>query len=401
MFTGNCRLALESVKATKARSFLTMLGIVIGVVSVVMMVCIGEGIKRQIDGQTSRFGKQVVIVRPSAGTSGVLTGEGLPVGATPMLTTADVDVIRKVPGVTEVVPLSAISGTAKADYQVEAPLVVATTPNFSTVVNQKIEYGGFFENTENNQTAVLGSSIAHKLFADNAPLAQTFKFRGQEFVVAGVFKQFSAPPFSVEANFNDAIFLPSATVETMLGSAPGIYQILAKVNDASNTKQVATAIDRSLAVSHGGAHDVRITGVGKRGGGADTMLRIITLMTIIAAAIAFVVGGVGIMNVMLLSVTERIHEVGLRKAVGATNAQILRQFMAEAFVISAAGALLGLLISLLLVVCLRLYTSIQPAFVWQIMAVAPLVAIATGVIFGSFPALKAARKDPIEALRHE
>ena len=114
-----------------------------------------------------------------------------------------------------------------------------------------------------------------------------------------------------------------------------------------------------------------------------------------------VVGGVGIMDVMLVSVTERMHEVGIRKAIGATNQQIMRQFVAEAFVLSAIGAVLGVLFSAAGVGLLRAYTSVQAVLVWQVMIVVPLIAIAIGVFFGSMPALKAARKDPIEALRHE
>lgn len=398
---GNFRLALESVKATKMRSFLTTLGIVIGIVSVVTMICIGEGIKQQINGQTGQFGKDVLIVRPSTSARGLLPGDGLPSGTSALLTSEDMNALRSVPNVVDVTPLAAVSGSVKADREVNAPLIVATNANFASIIKQKVEFGGFIQDDSGVQSAVLGPSIARKLFDDNAPLGQTFKYRGQDFMVAGVFKTFSAPPFSIEANFNDAIFLSYPTAQNVLGSPPSIYQILVKIKPGVNSQKVSEKVVAKLTERHGGAKDTVVTGVGLRAGGADRTIQMLTYMTFGAALIAFLVGGVGIMNVMLLTISERIHEIGLRKAIGATNRQILNQFVAEAFVLSVVGAVIGVILSVILVLILRLYSSLQPAFVWQAMALVPIVAIATGVLFGSFPALKAARKDPIEALRHE
>ena len=135
--------------------------------------------------------------------------------------------------------------------------------------------------------------------------------------------------------------------------------------------------------------------------GSDQTVRLLTLLTFIAAMIAFVVGGIGIMNMMFVTVTERIHEIGIRKAIGATNTQIMKQFVAEAFVLSCLGAIYGVICALAGLGLLRLYTSIHPVLVWQAIVLAPIVAVASGVFFGSIPALKAARKDPIQALRHE
>ncbi|MBP9852791.1 MAG: transporter permease [Patescibacteria group bacterium] len=397
---GNFRLAWQSVRSTKLRSLLTTTGIMIGIVSVVTMICIGEGIKRQIDGQTSQFGKDVMIVRPKASVGGLLSGDGLPSGGSALLTPVDVEVLRTAPGVVGVAPLSAVSGSVKGDKEANAPLIVATTANFSSLIKQKIE-GGFLQDDSGVQTAVLGPSISKKLFEDNIPLGQSFKYRGQDFMVGGVFKTFSAPPFSIEANFNDAVFISYATATNMLGSPPGIYQVLVKTKADVDPKAVSSELVKRVEEKHGGTKDVVVTGVGIRAGGADRTIKMLTYLTAGAALIAFLVGGVGIMNIMLLTVTERIHEIGLRKAIGATDRQILKQFVAEAFVLSTVGAVIGVSISLLLVFILRLYTSLQPVFVWPAFVFVPLVAVATGVLFGSFPAFKAARKDPIEALRHE
>jgi ABC-type antimicrobial peptide transport system permease subunit len=134
---------------------------------------------------------------------------------------------------------------------------------------------------------------------------------------------------------------------------------------------------------------------------SNKTIHLLTLLIAGAALISLIVGGVGIMNVMLVSVTERMHEIGVRKAIGATNRQIMRQFMAEAFVLSAIGAVIGVAFSAAIVGLMRFYTGLEPVLVWQVMVIAPVIAVAIGLFFGSLPALKAARKDPIEALRHE
>ena len=399
--TGNIRMAVQSLSGNKLRSFMTMLGIIIGVMAVILAVGIGEGVKRQISTQTARFGPDVVVVRPGNVKRSVLTGDSVPGGSSALLTENDVTTIQQTPGVTATVPLSTISGSVKADTLINAPLIIATTPDFAKVINQKMEYGAFFEPESDTQLAVLGQSMARTLFEDSAPLGQTFNLRGKDFMVAGVFKQFSAPPLSLEANFNDAIFISYSTAGAITGSAPGIYQVLAKKDTALKTNQVADAIHVRLQSAHGGADDIMVTTAASSRGGSDQTLRLVTLMTIGVALIAFLVGGVGIMNSMLVSVTERIHEIGLRKAIGATHKQILDQFVAEALVLSVVGATVGAALAAATIGLLRLYTSLQPVIVWQMFLLAPLVAIASGVLFGTFPALQAARKDPIEALRHE
>lgn len=398
---GNLRLALQSVAANKTRSFMTMLGIIIGVMAVVLSVCIGEGVQQQIGRQTARLGKDAVIVQPGATQRSLLAGDGLPGGTSLLLSESDLRTVQQTPGITKAVPLSTISGSVKGDYEVNAPLIVATTPEFSEVSKQRIEYGAFFEPGNEGQLAVLGQSIARKLFEDSAPLGQVFSLRGKEFMVTGVFQQFSAPPLSLEANFNDAIFIPFATARAITGSTPGIYQILAQKAPDRSAAAAVEAVHERLQKAHGGADDVRVMAAGSSRGGSNQALRLVALMTATVAIISFIVGGVGIMNIMLVSVTERIHEIGLRKAIGATNRQILDQFMAEALLLSGMGALVGTVLSAVVVGVLRLYTSLQPAFVWQVFVLAPFVATLCGLLFGTIPALQAARKDPIEALRHE
>ena len=405
---GNLRLAMASIKSAKVRSFLTMLGIVIGVSAVICVVCIGEGVKRQISQQITHFGADVITIRPgvegakSSVPGGDLLGSsGLPRSSTNLLSHADLEVVQSTPGVAYAVPLSVASGSVKGDHTVQSPLVIATSPELPEVLNQSIEAGDFFDADTASRRIVLGQQIARELFDDSAPLGQTVTYRGQDFIVTGIFSSFSTAPFSITADFNNAIFLPYSTAQTLNGGNLAIYQILVKAAPKQNTKALAQAVDTRLIRSHGGSRETTVLDADDSIVSSSGAIQLLTTLIIGVATIALVVGGVGIMNVMLVSVTERMHEIGLRKAIGATNRQILNQFMTEAFVLSAMGALIGVVISLAVVGLLRTYSGLQPVLVWQVLVVTPLVAILVGVVFGTAPALKAARKDPIEALRHE
>lgn len=393
----NFRLAYRSVKAAKARSFLTMLGIIIGVMAVVLVICIGQGVKQQVAGQLGHYGKSVFAVQPSAptGSNNVLAGLS---GVSSLLTNKDFKTVQKTDGVQYAIPLSTTTGSMTGDHTVTTPYIVATTADFPNIIDQSMASGGFFDPEDGSKTVVLGSSIAQRLFDDNAPLGQALTWRGQRFIVAGVFNDFVAPPLSLESNFNNAVFVPYSTAQSLTGSVLGIYQVLAKATSERQAPQVMHRVSAALAAAHGGAHDVQVATAAAASTSAQT-LHLLTLLIAGAAVISLVVGGVGIMDVMLVSITERMHEIGIRKAIGATNGQIMRQFVAEAFVLSGLGALIGVALSCAAVGLLRLYTSLQAVLVWQALVIAPLLAVLTGLFFGSMPALKAARKDPIDALR--
>jgi len=326
---------------------------------------------------------------------------GISGSSSTLLTGSDLHTIENTRGVAEAVPLATASGSVTGDHTVSSPFIVATNANFPDIINESFSSGGFFDSDDNSRTVVLGANIAQKLFNNNAPLGESLTWRGQQFLVAGVYNFFNAPPFSVEANFDNAIFVPYSTAQQVSGNTLGIYQILARSNNIADTPQVVTAVHSALVASHGGSDDVTVTRASDNNGISDPTIHLLTMLVAGAAVIALVVGGVGIMDVMLVSVTERMQEIGLRKAIGATNRQIMRQFVAEAFVLSTLGALTGVVLAAAGVGLLRVYTSIQAVLVWQVIVFTPIVAIAIGVFFGSMPALKAARKDPIEALRYE
>ena len=397
----NFRLAYRSLQAAKGRSFLTMLGIIIGVMAVVLVVCIGQGVKQQIAGQLSHYGKHVFMVRPGGAQADAGTFGGIISAQSSLLTEADLQTVQKAQDVAVAVPLSTVNGSVTGDYVVNTPLIIATSADFPEIIQQRMRSGGFFDVHDKTRSVVLGVNVARKLFNDSAPLGQALVWHGQRFLVAGVFDDFAAPPMSLEANFNDAVFIPYDVAQELSGSVLGVYQIVAKSASRADPAKVLKDVNAALVASHAGAEDIRVLAASSSSDVSDRTIQLITMLVAGAAAIALIVGGVGIMNMMLVSVTERMYEIGLRKALGATNRQIMKQFVAEAFVLSSLGAVIGVVLAAATVGLLRAYTTLDAVIVWQVMVWAFVAAVAVGVFFGSMPALKAARKDPIEALRHD
>ncbi len=393
---GNIRLALHSIGSSKGRSFLTMLGVIIGVASVICVVCIGVGVRNQVENESAKYGKDVLVVRPkgnSLARAGGLTAVNVP------LTNKTLDTVRSTQHVAKAVPLATVVGAAKGDHEVDNPLVIATTADFAEIRNHPIRQGGFLDSEPGSKTVVLGPKISEQLFDDTVPLGQKLSFRGETFMVVGLYEPFPASPFSIEANYNEAIFMPYSTASALPEASPVIHQVLAKVDSPDAVSVVSKRISEEITRQHGGARDTEVTSVKDNASGSEETMKLILTMTIGIALIVFLVGGIGIMNVMLVSVAERTQEVGLRKAVGASNRQILNQFLAEAYVLSAIGAFVGVLAALLAMALFNLFTNLRPAFVWQAFVLAPIIAVITGVVFGTFPAVKAARKDPIDSLR--
>lgn len=400
-------MALSSIMSTKWRSLLTMLGVIIGVASVIIVMGLGEGIKQQIAGQIDHFGNDILMIRPGnearykngkqLSDTDILFGRNV-AGA---LTTQDVSAVADVQQIAKSAPLGIISSAAKAgDTTLSDPLVIATSSQLPEIVGQQVHYGSFFDDGDMS-AAVIGKQVAHNLFGEAVPLGQLFKMRGHTFMVRGIFSEFKSSPLSPTAGFDDAIFIPSGAAQQITNSGLQFYTILAQPKKGTDTKQVTATLNEQLTNAHGGAHDFTVFNRAQAEAVGDSTISLLTMFVTAVAVIALLVGGIGIMNIMLVSVTERMHEIGVRKAVGATSHQILAQFTLEAAVLSGAGGVVGVGVSLLVESFLRTYTNYRPVFMWRAMFIAVGLSLVVGIIFGVAPAIKAARKDPINALRHE
>ncbi len=395
------------MRGAKLRNFWTILGIIIGVTSVITVVGIGEGIKAQISLQIHQFGKDLITIQPQQLRAGsgiqtdsisLLSGSNV-VGS---LNTQDVSAVAKSRGVTEFAPLSVVSGGVKGNYGYYTKgLVIGTTSDLPNILNQSLAYGSFLAPGDQSNDAVLGQTAAENLFNEDVPLGRSFTFRGQQFIVSGIFNQFNDTPLTQEADFNNAIFIPYDVAANISNNSALTYEILAKPGNLSQTETTVHSIRRSLSNVNGGANDFSVLEQSQDLSSSSAVLDLLTRLIAGVAAISLLVGGIGIMNVMLVSVAERMHEIGIRKAVGATNRQILSQFMIEASVLSLSGGILGILLSFFIDICLRLFTNLTPIISWQVVVLATAVSLLIGIIFGTVPAFKAARRDPIEALRSE
>lgn len=398
----NVRLALRTVRLSKWRSLLTLTGVVIGVAAFIVVVAIGEGIKNQVSGQIDQLGKNLITIRAGqlnldASPLNIING----ISNSGTLGSGDVQTVADTRGVELAAPLSLVASPARRDSgSYKAGPVIATNDNLAGIIQQKLAYGTFFDGNDSVSSAVIGAGTAQKFFGEDVPLGKSFSLLGQQFVVTGVFKQFDVAPLSLSANFNNAIFVRYQAVSQLTRSHAPIYEILVKPKDPKQVASTVANITHNLTAAHG-QRDFTVLTQAESLKATNNILDLLTKMIAGVAAIALLVGGVGIMDVMLVSVTERMSEIGLRKAVGASNRQILKQFMTEALVLSAVGAIIGTLAGLLFCYLLYLFTTLDPALSWQSIVIADVVALVVGVIFGTIPAVKAARKNPISALRNE
>ncbi len=402
---GDIKTALSIVNQNRARSVMTIVGIVIAVVAVILIVGIGDGVKRQVKGQVSRLGKDLIMVRPGTEAKG-LTG-GLSSLSQPNVVAGlddrDLKAVASANGVRQTVPLSTIDGMVTIDTgesSFDGP-VIATNSGFADVLRQPVKFGSFLGDDQGSDArAVIGSQVAITLFGENAPLGRSFSFRGHDFVVSGVMGQFDSNPLLGDADFNNAIFIKYSLAQDITKDHVAIYEILARAGDTTLVTQTANSIERKLRTVHGGRTTFSVLQQNQSLLATNSILDLLTRFIVGAAAITLLIGGIGIMNIMLVSVTERMHEIGIRKAVGATNRQVLQQFLLESVVLSAIGGVVGLLVAWAIIEFMVVYTDFSPAMPWIVAVSTVVAAIVIGALFGSIPALKAARKDPIEALRN-
>ena len=405
MISGYLKMSIRSIRSARWRSFLTMLGVIVGVISVVTIVSIGQGVKRQISRQVNAVSSDVITIRPGRLVERDAHGKVSKVHYQSVLsggslTDTDISTVRKDKTVSSVVPFGLFSGVPQADdIHDNDVLLVGTGPDMLSLTNRKMAFGSFFSDHDNNApAAVIGAHVAEQLFRENSPIGRTFILRGQEIIVRGVLVPISPNPQDLGLNYDNAIFMPYDYAKQLAGGQLQIYQILAKPAEGKSVADAVDGLNKALQTAHGGV-DFSVLQAADTLAIASNALNLMTALVAAMAAISLIVGGIGIMNIMFVAVSERTHEIGVRKSVGATNGQIRGQFLTEAILISGFGGFIGVIGSLLTNYILRLTTSLEPSIDPYVMVAAVLGAIFLGSLFGLTPAIKASRKDPIDALR--
>lgn len=398
------RNARQSLKANRMRTFLTITGVAIGIASITVITSLSAGVVKIINNQVSSLGGNIAVVRPVAPQKRLsdLSNPAIQQAfSTSTITEKDVDAIRALPGVDAAAPIMLINGTVGSkDGVAKVSTVVASTVDLPETVKLPVRVGQFFDKTTDENTVVIGAQLSIDTFGTEESIGKTLTVRGRSFRVIGVFERLNDPINFTTIDFDRAAVIPLASGKAFHEGTAQIQQVNVHAVSTKALSDVVPVIDKTIREMHHGEKDITIL-QGKQIAAPTSQffVGISTVMTVIAA-ISLVVGGVGIMNIMLVGVAERTREIGLRKAVGASNMNIVGQFLVEALLMSAVGGVLGYAGGYVIAFIISTFLTFDPAFTWQIAAMALGTAVTVGVIFGIYPAIRAARKDPIESLRH-
>lgn len=396
------RVAMESLRSTRVRTSLTTLGIIIGVLSITLVLALGEGAKRTIAEQITGLDGGVIIVKPGGADqrSALSSYSPFTVNSVSTLTERDVASIDSLKQTTSVAPLMFINGTVKYhSKQTKATPIVATNSDFMELLKLTMASGQFVSDTTNRDTVALGYNAALDLIGTDQARGQEITIKGRPHTVIGVIKTTGTPVNAIGVNLDKSVFVSLDDGKSFNQGVAQIGQIILNASDTKRIPQTAAAIDGALLTNHNGERDFSVIEGKDAATSSNAFYDIIVFITAAVATVALIVGGIGIMNIMLVSVTERTREIGIRKALGASNGQILWQFLIEALTMTVVGGFIGLCGAYIIAFFIATVFSFQPALTWTIIGIAMGLAVAVGVIFGLYPAVKASRKDPIEALR--
>jgi putative ABC transport system permease protein len=397
------KLATQSILKNKMRAALTMLGIIIGVAAVIVMVAVGYGARNRIQEQINNLGTNMIVITPGAAqAAGVSQGAQ----AFPNLSVKDVDKIRS-----QSQYVSAVSPVVTSRTAVIGPagnwrtLINGVDVDYQTIRDWQTTSGDFFSADDvrsNRKVVVLGNTVAQNLFPGQDPVGSDIQIRNSVYKVMGVLTPKGQSASGSDSD--DVLLMPYTTAMTTLSGRTFIPQILASTSNQQDIPAAQAEITTLVHESHNlgdQADDFTVKNQQDLATAAESSTKVMTLLLAAIASISLLVGGIGIMNIMLVSVTERTREIGIRMAIGARGSDVLTQFLVESIVMGVLGGLVGLAIGFAGAKILGHFTGWATVISPIIMIVSVGFSGAVGVFFGYYPARKAAALNPIEALRYE
>jgi len=404
LFVNHIQNARQSLKSNRMRSFLTMLGITIGVASITTILALSGGAGQVVSSQIDALGGNIAVIRPGAESETPLQDlaqfPNAQHFAASTLTENDLAAVREIPNVTAVAPMMILSGAVKAETS--APVntaIVATTPELAEISDLEIQDGQFLDPNLSPYTAIIGPQLSVDIFGTEQSIGKTITVRGQKFTVIGILKRENNP-----INYNGVDFDGAAIISQDAGRALNqgvvqIQQVNIQTDTVASLDQAIIDINKALLKNHLGEADFSVLSGDQIAQPTNRLFSAIAGTTTAIAAISLLVGGIGIMNIMLVSVAERTREIGIRKALGASNSDIVAQFLIESLALSIGGGISGYVIGYLVALAISTLLPFFPIFNWEIGVIAIVVSLVIGTLFGLYPAIRASRKDPIDALR--
>ncbi len=403
------RLALRALVKNKVRTALTMLGILIGIASVIAMVALGQGASRMVEDQINAMGRNIVMVLPGAASSG---GFSWGSGSIQTLTPDDAAAIAKeVPTVAATAPVVRVRGVRQvvAGSQNWVPdNAMGTNTDFPQVRDWPLDEGTFFSEQDvryATKVCVIGATISQNLFQGASPLGQTVRIKNMPFKVVGLLTRKGTN--AIGQDQDDTLLVPWTTAKRVLEGSTfnNVSQILLSVDTAGHIPAAMAEVTALLHQRHrirpGEADDFRLMSMTEMASATAETSKVMSILLLVTACISLLVGGIGIMNIMLVSVVERTREIGVRMAMGARGRDILAQFLAESVALSLAAGVLGMLLGASASWGIQHFLQWPTQLSLGAVAVSLLFSCGIGVFFGMYPAVRASRLDPIEALRHE
>ncbi|MFC5051136.1 ABC transporter permease [Rubritalea spongiae] len=404
MLTNAFLIALREIKRNLMRAFLTVLGIIIGVAAVITMVTLGDGTTQAVKDQISDLGSNLVMVRPGAGFGPRSRSAGVP-----NFTEEDVKAIKEqVLGVVAIAPVRNTSLSTIYRQEARNTTVTGTTIEYFNINSWELAEGRYFNDSEAKTgaaVAVIGDTVKSELFGDEEPIGQKIRVGQASLQVIGILK---AKGQAGMGDQDDTMIVPLTTMQRRLGgrsSSRDISQISISAEDDFDSDQLISEISSLLRqrrnLQSNQDNDFNVFDTRQIAETLSSSTQLMTTLLAAVAAVSLLVGGIGIMNIMLVSVTERTREIGIRLAIGATAREVLWQFLVEALTLSCVGGLIG--IGLAYLFCTLVAPLIEIGFVFntQINLIAFAFSALVGIVFGFAPARRAAKLDPIDALRHE